>query len=202
MSLIGNDGRAFKAYQLYVALRNHFTSKSYDFFKYNGKVKVSEEKFNTRRDRFIFEKLGRHPDARGLLIANLSEDSNRYITDIVSDRGQDIYARWMGRSSARSYNLRRYLQTKDCTLSALFKVEPNGYPPLITDMLSNKATLDDVVTLLKTFGEKRIIKYWDQNIDDPLLWPELKMRIQKYIPFVQVEKSLIKQTVVDCFSCK
>ncbi len=43
---------AFKTYVDYLALKRHFTTKTYDYHKYNGKVKVSFEAFQTRKDVF------------------------------------------------------------------------------------------------------------------------------------------------------
>ena len=46
------------AYRTYLAIRNHFKT-DYDFFKYNGKMKVSNDSFLKRRDKFFFAKLER-----------------------------------------------------------------------------------------------------------------------------------------------
>ena len=47
----------YNAYKTYVALKNHFTSDSYDYFKYKGRVRVKEESFLKRKDKFYFEKI-------------------------------------------------------------------------------------------------------------------------------------------------
>ena len=47
----------YNAYKTYVALKNHFTSDSYDYFKYKGKARVKEETFLKRKDKFFFEKI-------------------------------------------------------------------------------------------------------------------------------------------------
>ena len=48
---------AFQAYKTYVAIKNHFTSKTYDFFKYNGRTKASRSTFEKRNDKYFFSKL-------------------------------------------------------------------------------------------------------------------------------------------------
>ena len=50
----------FEAYKLYTAIKNHFTTESYDYFKYNGKVRASEHTFETRKDKYMFYKLSKH----------------------------------------------------------------------------------------------------------------------------------------------
>jgi hypothetical protein len=54
-----SENTGFAAYALWNALKLHFTSESYDYFKYKGKMKISDESFLKRRDRFFFAKLER-----------------------------------------------------------------------------------------------------------------------------------------------
>ena len=49
----------FDSYQLYLGVKLHFNSESYDFVKYNGKVKADLPSFLKRNDRFHFGKLAR-----------------------------------------------------------------------------------------------------------------------------------------------
>ena len=49
----------FTAYKYYMALKLHFSSDKYNVFESRGSVKCSREKFNSRNDYYIFEKLGR-----------------------------------------------------------------------------------------------------------------------------------------------
>ena len=39
---------AFESYKMYVALKLHFTTDSYDYFKFNGKTRVSETNFEEK----------------------------------------------------------------------------------------------------------------------------------------------------------
>ena len=47
----------FKAYKYYMAVKLHFTSKKYNVFETRGHVKGTRDAFNSRNDRYIFEKL-------------------------------------------------------------------------------------------------------------------------------------------------
>ena len=49
----------YEAFSLYESLKLHFTKESYDFFKYNGKTKVSVQSFENRKDKYHFYKIGR-----------------------------------------------------------------------------------------------------------------------------------------------
>ena len=49
----------YEAFGIYQALKLHFTTDSYDFFKYNGKTNVSVNAFENRKDKYHFYKLSR-----------------------------------------------------------------------------------------------------------------------------------------------
>jgi hypothetical protein len=58
------------AYQMFTAVKLHFTSDGYDYFRYHGKVRVDADKFETRRDKYHYYKLTK---AEELGVAILSE---------------------------------------------------------------------------------------------------------------------------------
>ena len=41
----------FETYKLYISLKNHFSSKSYNHFKYQGKSRVNFDSFQKRKDK-------------------------------------------------------------------------------------------------------------------------------------------------------
>ena len=55
----GDYMSAYETYSTYLAMQAHFNRGNYDFFKYNGKMKVKEETFFARKDRYFFEKASR-----------------------------------------------------------------------------------------------------------------------------------------------
>ncbi len=48
---------SYEAYTLYLAIKLHFTSDTYDFYRHNAKVNSSFNTFLKRNDRFFFHKL-------------------------------------------------------------------------------------------------------------------------------------------------
>ena len=66
----------FDTYKTYLSLKNHFTSKTYDYHKYCGKSRASVQSFYKRKDRFWFEKLARQKDDK--------EIENFFIANFVS----------------------------------------------------------------------------------------------------------------------
>jgi len=81
---------SFDAYVMYIALKRHFSS-SYDYVKYNGKVNVSVASLEKRRDKYSFTKLAKQPDPFGLAVANLFEDTSKWVGDLFDDESQRVY---------------------------------------------------------------------------------------------------------------
>ena len=64
-----------ECYRMYMAIRLHFHSKSYDYFKYNGKVRASNDSFYKRRDKYRFDHLSRQYNEKNIMqffVANFS----------------------------------------------------------------------------------------------------------------------------------
>ena len=77
-------------YQMYLAVKQHFSDGSYDYFKYNGKIRVNAEKFNSRKDRFFYEKIKRQMQDRPeavleYLVANLHDAPKLWIGQLCDD---------------------------------------------------------------------------------------------------------------------
>ena len=46
-----NSNESYEAYQIYIGIKLHFDSATYDFFKYNGKTSVTPKSFFARKDK-------------------------------------------------------------------------------------------------------------------------------------------------------
>lgn len=49
----------FKAYQLYLAIKLHFTNPKYNVFKHKGRINAPYEAFLKRNDRYLFDSLAK-----------------------------------------------------------------------------------------------------------------------------------------------
>ena len=67
------ENTGFETYKLYHALKLHFTSDSYDYFKYNGKSRVNYTNFSSNASKYQFAKLSRKynlDEMKNFLVAN------------------------------------------------------------------------------------------------------------------------------------
>ena len=83
---------AYETYCLYLAIKSHFTTQSYDYHKYQGKVKASKESFDIRKDRFLFQKLSRkysNDQMNDFLISNCIK-GKKWVGEFLDDDAENI----------------------------------------------------------------------------------------------------------------
>jgi hypothetical protein len=184
----------FFAYQLYSSLRLHFTSKSYDYTKYNGKLKststvAAHRKFEANKQRIFFAQLARHADPEGLLIANLLENPKVFITEIVGPEGLETYTNWKGRQGQLTYRFKNELGN-DKLFARMMKIGDNGLPVLINEYIAGRVSPETVV-MVDAVAKR--LDTWAE-IDHPLM-QQVQMKLRKYRPFVDFDKQRVKDAL-------
>lgn len=175
----------FKAYKLYIALKLHFKEKDYDAVKFRGVTRASQSSLEFRNDRHFFYKLAKHPDPPNLLIANFIT-GDKWIGDIVSDRGLEIYKEWLDRNKSLSLTFKEDIQKLHPDFKSNLTVTNGQYPHLLKEYKRGNIS-PETITLLNKY--LKFTDKWDEQISDTFIWPKDKMLIEKYSPFVNLEKS-------------
>lgn len=179
----------YKCYVTYLALKLHFTSQSYDFFKYGGKTSASGSAYETRRDRYQFEKLARHPDPLGVMLAHISiNPKSAWIGDMSPS--SDAYIQFVKRNDALAYYFKEDLGRIKENLDDNLVVPSGTHPFLLSALIANKVSLETVCILQALYN---FIPYWDDTIQDPIIWPENRNRIVKMLPFLEFDKAKMKE---------
>ena len=169
---------AYEVYKEYVALKQHFTS-DYDYFKYGGKSSVKVKSFEARKDRIFFEKLAKHHDPKGVLLANVVKNPKVWIRDIsYSDKG--VYEDWAKRLQSMSYTFKQELNQLDDDFNENFVVRDGQHPKLLRLYLSNRISVE---TLSILSHMTNCLDYWDRGLNDPI-WQEVGKLVRKYVPFL------------------
>ena len=188
---------AFEAYKHYLALKQHFSKKDYDYFKYNGKVRVNATTFDTRPDRVFFAKLAKHPDPIFFLVANLLENDKAWIRDIAyGEDAKRVYQDWLRRTQSLSYNFKNELDKLDTDFDSNFKVENNSHPKLLRLYLRKEISLE---TLMLLINATECMGYWDRKMQYDPIWENVSTKIKKYSPFLKYDLQQIRKIVVDKF---
>jgi hypothetical protein len=190
----------FESYQKYLALKNHFTNKKYNYFTYNGKVKANLQSFYKRKDRFWFEKLSRNKTDEEILnffvanFASCDDPQSLWIGQIIKE-GEDNYKNWMRKTQSLSYIFKEEIGIFNSkNFDEMFNIEGNKHPLIIKNYLQKKISLETLIIL------NNILEYtkeFDKKLQDPV-WEFISMRIQKYTPFIHIDVNKFKQLLKEC----
>ena len=192
--MIENSG--FAAFALWNALKLHFSSESYDYFKYNGKTNVSKQTFSTRKDKYSFYKLSRKfglTELRDYYVANLLVEDAKWVGDVTGPNGEENYRNWQKRQQSLTYTFEsdiiKLLDRVD-NPNELLVVKNNEFPKLM--MHTNQGDIS-VETLIILDDLMNFFPMWEKEIYDDIVWPNFKMKCLKYKPFVHYDKEKFKQ---------
>jgi hypothetical protein len=188
---------AFEAYQLYNAISMHFTT-DYDFFKYNGKTRVSESTFDARRDKYMFHKLSKHEDPLTFLVANFSEGKKVWVGDLFSNDKEIVYNEFLRRQQSLTYLFQCDIDNLMDDFEENFRV-PNGDYPHLLKLLNRKKVSKETFIILQDCI--RFFGTWNKQINDTVLWPSIAMNCKKLYPFLKYEKdkynAILKNKIKD-----
>lgn len=196
---------AFDTYRTYLAMNQHFTRKSYDYFKYNGKVKVSENTFLARKDRYFFEKASRkfkRDEFTQFLLANYTSGTEHWIGNLWSVENLMRMKKWKKRIDSLTYTFKEdmlSINDKEDKLDNVLKGIDGKHPLLYRLFLRNKVSLETMVILDDLVGYSKLWKRYDDMMLNDFLF-----LMEKYRPFlhnaVLIDKSKYRKLTLDIFA--
>jgi len=189
----------YEAYKLYVALKNHFNSDTYDYFRYGGKTRANAKSFEMRHDKYFFNKLAKHKDTERFVLANIVEDNpNVWVGDLANEQqAENNYKTWLKRQESLSYVFTNDLDNLSPSYNDNLVVEGSNHPLLLKLLMQKKVSLETIVILNDLCG---FFRHWNKKIEEDVIWPMVYKKCKKYRPFLKFDKDKLKQIVVDKFS--
>ena len=186
----------FDSYQLYLGVKLHFNSESYDFVKYNGKVKADLPSFLKRNDRFHFGKLSRlyKGELLNFYVANLSL-KDKWVGDLLDNESKKVYLEWKKRNQRLTYqfeqDVTKLLEKK--SIQEVLTVTKGQHPYLLKQFLGKKISLETMCILdeITEYSKK-----WNTLITETLIYPETINKINKYKAFISFNKNTYKQKLI------
>jgi hypothetical protein len=201
VAYIKMDG--FEAYKMYLAVSNHFRSKSYDYFKYNGSVKAKASSYEVRKDKYFFEKASRvfkHDDFLKYLVSNMCYSTD-WIGNLLGGKQQIQYKKWKQHTESLTYNFKEeieHLYDIEENVDSLFRMEEGKHPLLYRLYLRHKVSLETLVLLDDLVGYSKV---WSRA--DDMMLDEAIMLIGKYRPFLfhftKPSKKKLRETVLEIY---
>lgn len=188
----------FEAYVAFVALKRHFQPGSnYDFHKYKGKVNVKRSSFESRPDRFHYEKLARKRDPVGFLVANLSVNPKLWIGDLFVEEAEARYEYWCSVTESITYNLAQQLgRVSDRDFNSLFIFHDGQHPPIL-QMVAGGQVSAEVLAVMDSL--LNFTRSWEKHAWDPTVRGAIHLtrKLRGFVPF---DRETIRNTVVKLFS--
>ena len=191
----------FEAYALYQSIKLHFTSDSYNFFRYNGKTNVSKDNFSNRKDKYSFYKLSRKysiDDLKYFFIANFLVKDVNWIGDIANEEGEENYKKWQKRNQSLTYSFEQdiiHLFNSTQSPNDMLMVENGQYPILLKEVMHSSIAVETLVILNDIMN---FFPMWDKKIDDTIIWPAMRKKFVKYKPFINYDKSKCTAILKEC----
>jgi hypothetical protein len=195
----------YEAFCLYSSLKLHFSTPSYDFFKYNGKVSTSVEAFENRKDKWHFYKLSRRfnnvEQAQDFLVANFVADSNVWIGSLLHNEADITYRIRQKVIQSLTYSfttdVTNLFRTVDGDHNEILKSYDGQYPYLLQRFLHEGMTLESMCILNSILN---FLPIWDKKISDTIQYPNISRKFKKYTPFIPIDKTkykLILRKIID-----
>ena len=186
----------YEVYIKYLALKSHFSDLNYDYFKYNGKVKAWRSTFDTRKDKYFFYKLSKKKDPIEYLVANFIGSNDFYIGNIRADESDQIYMDYKKRKESLSYVFKSDLSKMKENFNDNIVVPDNEHPYLLRLYMRGDISLETLTLINKCVN---IFDYWDKELKDDIMWPDIKLKAIKYDPFMSVDINKYREIILSNF---
>ena len=177
----------FDVYKIYLALKLHFTTESYDITKHKFAAKGKRETFMKRKDLIVLRKLARDFDRQtiiDILVANFVT-GDRW-GGMFDTEAMKTYERWKARQQSIGYTFEQDINTIQ-TRMEIENIEDatvdNQHPLILKMLLGRQITLETVVILNKKLN-------FCNDYKDDLILKDTCLLINKYSPFMKSTKNL------------
>ena len=174
----------FESFKLYLAVRNHFNTKAYDFFKYNGKVTAKVESYETHKSKYMFYKLSKKDDPLNYLVANFAHDPKMWIGDMFDKEGEQRYTQHIKRLQSLTYFFKEEIENMMDNFDENFAVPDFDSPHLLRLFYRKKISKESMIIIDRCVGHLQV---WNKKISDTIIWPNTYHQLTKYSPFVNIE---------------
>ena len=194
----------YDTYKTYLAIKQHFSNRNYDFFKYKGKVRASELSYEARKDKYFFEKASKkfdHEEFIDYIVANITRNSDSWIGNLLQENNQVNYKKWQKVTESMTYTFKQdmdVIYNYEEDFNKVFDMDDNKHPLLFRLHARNKISLETAVIL------DDVINYSDKwyKYNDTIL-NEFVDRMRNYKPFLhnrlQVDKNKYKNIIKEFY---
>ena len=181
---------------MYLSLKLHFTTDTFDYFKYGNAAKASQQSFDSRRAKFFFVKLSRtfkEDELREFFVANMIVEDKVYPATLVRE-GAKNYQEYLKRKQSLTYRFKEdviTLHEVSQKFDKLFIID-GMHPPLLKAHLGGRISIETLAIFHKIFN---YVENFDKIIKEEIVWRPIRNRILKYEPFIFIDKGKYKNII-------
>ena len=197
----------FDVFKIWLGIKLHFTTDTYDYITYGGKVNCKIETFTKRNDRYFFHKLSKKYNAEeavDFFVANFLHKDKAWIGNLAKSDGADIYLDYKKRKDSFTYQFRNEcnsirvnMDNKRLSFDDLFMVNGGQHPIFFKLLLSKQICYETLVVFEELLG---FIRRWDKEIEEKVVWPIYAKRIKKFTPFLRYNRTETKLIMKEIFN--
>jgi len=196
----------FSVYKTYLAVKLHFTSASYDYHKYEGKINAKLDTFTSRNDRYFFHKLSKQYKEDEILdffVANFAKDDKKWVKSLLENDGKGNYLEYRKYKESVSYHFR-----SDCSLlydsiggdmarfNDVLLVHNRQHPTMLRLLLQRKINIQSAIILDSVLSYS---KNWSKDITEKIVWPKIAFKMAKLKGFVKYNETECKLIMKEIF---
>lgn len=201
---------SFDAYVTYLAFKLHFSSNNYNFFKFNGKTTANLKTFESRKDKYHFDKisarLSRESFIERMLVEYL-DNPNFWIKDIMTADNKVRHLAWRGYVEAFPYSfkselgkIKEYCLLNEIETATLFKTKGITHPLIYKMYLRKDIRLETFICIDNLIHLSKILSSEERSRDP--IWEDTRNLILKYGPFISgfiPEKKILSNIFLEIF---
>lgn len=171
---------ATEAYMEYCAIKAHFERASYDYYKYNGKVRAGN--YDDRKDKNFFFRLSRAYNKQQLheyYIANFL-DGNKWVGNMTKDN----WLAWKAKIvrlpevfNSDTKAIRQLVDERHIKVKDVFQCKSGEHPILLKLLMGDFIQVESFVLLDRLM---RFHNAYDRRMKNDPIWPDRSIRIRKY----------------------
>jgi len=190
--------KGFDLFKIYLGVKLHFTTDSYDFLRFRGKTKTTFDSYLKRNDKYWFERLSRSfkGDPVDFFFALFAHNPHQWIGQMVEGGHEEIYTQWQRKMQnfTEEYTedvstICRGLAESKRGLNSLFSCG-TGHPPLLQAAVRGDISPETFITLDEILG---FFPQFQKNLAGDPLWEAYQKRCEKYRPFLRSKGVLSNQ---------
>lgn len=201
----------FQVFVVFSTIRLHFSTKTYDYFKYRGQSRsVTPESFARTPSQYPFSVISRkfpsQDDVEHFFVSQyvcpqnlLKEPYKIWITDM----NMDNYLWWKKRRDAQLYTFTEEVSLLDerYQIGNVFKLSSNEdrvFPQVLENIINGEIGLDFINLSSKALSDESfyIWNHFDKKISEDLIYPILKLKSKKIDQFLPISEPDLYLTVL------